>query len=355
MGLGFAVFMMVWLWKAPMRDLPSTGFCNEPLLGGKYAVCQETLTNFGLLSQETLIKTLLPQKQPSIKHGKRGLVLMKRKKVALILAVLLSSAVAGTQFVNLGQANPYIPDWVKEGEIPAPEGTLPPTILILSPENKTAYASHTVSLNVNITMTESNNVTLRISEIYYFASWLHAGKDYQRVDIGQGSFNLTGIPIGPNWIAVYAVATGFAYETRHEIEGIYYITYYVGYRIASGSLVNFTIDPIPPSILSLSVETYSTSNVTLNVIANEPVSQVIYSLDGQGNVTATGNTTLTDLPDGEHKLTVYVMDLAGNVGNWETIYFSIEVLFPTTLVVASVVLVAVVAVGLLVYFKKRKR
>jgi hypothetical protein len=306
-----------------------------------------------------LIKTLLPQKQPSIKHGKRGLVLMKRKKVALILAVLLSSAVAGTQFVNLGQANPYIRDWVKEGEIPAPEGTLPPTILILSPENKTAYASHTVSLNVNITMPESNNVTLRISEIYYFASWLHAGNDYQRVDIGQGSFNLTGLPKGPNWIAVYAVATGFAYKTRHEIESIYYITYYVGYRIASSSLVNFTIDPIPPSILSLSVENkaYSTSNVTLNVIANEPVSQVIYSLDGQGNVTATGNTTLTDLPDGEHKLTVYVRDLAGNVGNWETIFFSVDEPepFPTTIVTAPIVSVAVVGAGLLVYSKRRKR
>jgi hypothetical protein len=274
----------------------------------------------------------------------------------IIISALLFLAVAGTKFVNLGQANPYIRDWVKEGEIPAPEGTLPPTILILSPENNTAYASHTVSLTVNITMPESNNVTLGISEIYYFASWLHTGNDYQKVDIEQGSFNLTGLPIGPNWITVCAVASGFAYYTRDEIQGLYYIKYYIGYRIASSSLVNFTIDPIAPSILSLSVEkTYSTSNVTLNVIANEPVSQVIYSLDEQGNVTASGNTTLTDLPVGQHKLIVCVRDLAGNVGNWKTIYFSVEVPFPTTLVVASVITVAVVSIGLLFYFKKRKK
>jgi hypothetical protein len=57
-GLGLAVFMMVWLKKAPMRDLPSIGFCNEPLLGSKYAVCQEILTEKSPFSQETLTKTL---------------------------------------------------------------------------------------------------------------------------------------------------------------------------------------------------------------------------------------------------------------------------------------------------------
>jgi hypothetical protein len=56
--VGFAVFMMVWLKKAPMRDLPSIGFCNEPLLGSKYAVCQEILTEKSPFSQETLTKTL---------------------------------------------------------------------------------------------------------------------------------------------------------------------------------------------------------------------------------------------------------------------------------------------------------
>jgi hypothetical protein len=42
--VGLAVFMMVWLKKAPIRDLSSIVFCDEWLLGGKYAVSQEKLT-----------------------------------------------------------------------------------------------------------------------------------------------------------------------------------------------------------------------------------------------------------------------------------------------------------------------
>jgi hypothetical protein len=41
------------------------------------------------------------------------------------------------------------------------------------------------------------------------------------------------------------------------------------------------------------------------------------------------------------------------MGSSETIVFNIEP-FPTTIVIASVITVAVVGVGLLVYFKKRK-
>jgi hypothetical protein len=227
--------------------------------------------------------------------------------------------------------------------------------LILSPENNTAYASHTVSLNVSVTMPESNNMTLYVSEIYYFASWLPSGK---HVDIGQGSFNLTGLPKGPNWIVVCAAATALAYNTHTEIHGIYATTYYVAYRIASSSLINFTIDPIAPRLLSLSVEnkTYSSSNVPLDVLVNEPVSQVIYSLDGQANMSVAGNMTLIGLPDGGHELTVYVKDLAGNAGNSETICFSVDASEPfpaAPVAAASVATIAVLSVGLLVYFKKR--
>jgi hypothetical protein len=55
----------------------------------------------------------------------------------------------------------------------------------------------------------------------------------------------------------------------------------VSYKLTGSSMVNFTIDTTPPIISALSVknEAYSASNVTLNVIVNEPVSQVSYSLD----------------------------------------------------------------------------
>ena len=82
--------------------------------------------------------------------------------------------------------------------------------------------------------------------------------------------------------------------------------------------------------------------------------QITYSLDGEETVTINGKTTLTGLANGDHNITVYAKDEAGNVGS-ETTYFSVEVPFPTTMVIAPVASVAVVGVGLLVYFKKHKR
>ena len=73
-------------------------------------------------------------------------------------------------------------------------------------------------------------------------------------------------------------------------------------------------------------------------------------------MTIAGNTTLVGLSNGLHTLTVYANDTVGNVGTSETISFTVDVPFPTALVIsASGVSLAVVAAGLLVYFKKRKR
>jgi hypothetical protein len=43
------------------------------------------------------------------------------------------------------------------------------------------------------------------------------------------------------------------------------------------------------------------------------------------------------------------------MGASETVSFNVEVAFPTTLVVASAVIVYVIGLGLIVYFKKRKK
>ena len=69
-----------------------------------------------------------------------------------------------------------------------------------------------------------------------------------------------------------------------------------------------------------------------------------------------GNTTISGLANGLHNVTVYARDEFGNVGASETAYFSVEVPFPVVPVAAaSVAAVAIIGVGLLVYFKKRKR
>lgn len=284
----------------------------------------------------------------------------KTQLTATSITVLLLLSVAATQFFNLAQANPYIRIWKKSGEIPPPDGTLPPIISIISPQNNTAYASNNVSLTLNVSMPESNSVSLHVSELYYVPSWKQGvNNQLVKIDAPQGTISLKDVPEGPRWLEVYAVASATAYKSDPKLEkGIYYTTYYVIYKgITSSSIVKFTIDNTAPRILSVSVEnkTYFTSDLPLNVLVNEPASQVIYSLDGQRNVTAAGNTTLTDLPEGDHKVTVYAKDEAGNIGAPETIYFSVKVPFPTTSVIAPVASVAFVGAGLLLYFKKRQR
>lgn len=135
------------------------------------------------------------------------------------------------------------------------------------------------------------------------------------------------------------------------------ITTYIPFWAAFSKTINFTIDTVAPSVTLLIPEntTYKEPKASLNFTLNEPFSELAYCLDGQDNVTINGNTTLTELPNGDHNVTVYATDEFGNTGASETMYFSVLEPFPATLVIASVITVAVVGVGLLVYFKKRKR
>jgi N-acetylneuraminic acid mutarotase len=113
----------------------------------------------------------------------------------------------------------------------------------------------------------------------------------------------------------------------------------------------------PPEIKIVSPEnqTYNGSSVSLVFTVNKPVNWTGYSLDGQENVSLTGNTTINGLSNGLHNITVYAKGEFENTGTSETITFSVEVPFPAVPVAAaSAATVAVVGVGLLVYFKKRK-
>jgi hypothetical protein len=111
------------------------------------------------------------------------------------------------------------------------------------------------------------------------------------------------------------------------------------------------------SVVSPENKTYASSNVSLAFGIDEPIVWAGYSLDGGENVTVTGNTTLTELPNGLHSVVVYANDTFGNMGRSEAVTFTVDASepFPTTLVIASVGSVAIVGLGLLVYFKKRKK
>ncbi len=92
------------------------------------------------------------------------------------------------------------------------------------------------------------------------------------------------------------------------------------------SVVYFTVTGMPTiQIQSLQNLTHNLSDFPINFVTNEHVSSVTYSLDGQQNVTADGNTTISNLPNGTHNITLFACDTAGNWASPEMVQFDIAV------------------------------
>lgn len=108
---------------------------------------------------------------------------------------------------------------------------------------------------------------------------------------------------------------------------------------------------------------YNETNITVSFTISKPVSWIDYSLDGQENVTITGNTTLSGVTSGLHNVTVYAKDKFGNIGASETVTFNVakpESVEPASFQINSVLIVLcasviIIAVCLLAFLKRRRR
>lgn len=121
---------------------------------------------------------------------------------------------------------------------------------------------------------------------------------------------------------------------------------------------SYLLEITPPivNILSPLNQTYYDLNVSLGFSLDKQVSWIGYSLDGDQNVTVTGNTAISNLTIGFHSLIVYAKDTFGNAGASAEISFTTAEPFPTTLFVASpIAVVALVGLGWIVYIKKHRR
>jgi N-acetylneuraminic acid mutarotase len=209
---------------------------------------------------------------------------------------------------------------VNERYTPFGYGAVPPKVQVVSPEQNKTYASG----NVFLTFT----VDKPLVELSYSLN---------------GRANMT--------IAGNTTLRGLS-------DGLYNVTVYAADLIDNmgvSQAVQFTVN-IPPniSLLSPQNQTYTSTSVLLNFTVNKPVSYISYVLDGLENVTVNGNTTLTAL-GGDHNVTVYAVDEAGNVGASETISFSVDKPFPTALAVAATVTtITVVGECLGIYFNKHR-
>lgn len=117
--------------------------------------------------------------------------------------------------------------------------------------------------------------------------------------------------------------------------------------------IPFGYGTVPPlmSILTPQSGTSVSGNVTFNVLLNKP-SQITYKLDGQNNVTVTGNFTISALSWGSHTVTIYATDSFGNISE-STVNFTIEAeLFTITILVAIAAITVLVTTIIVISIKK---
>ena len=82
------------------------------------------------------------------------------------------------------------------------------------------------------------------------------------------------------------------------------------------------------TILSPQNKTYAGASIPLTFTVNRAISWIGYSLNGQENVTISGNTTLTSVPDGSHSIVIYANGASGITGVSSTVYFAVDATAP---------------------------
>ena len=276
------------------------------------------------------------------------------KVVTALITALLIIVAAVVLHADSVMANPFTQSRYY-GETIAPSGAPSPTVSILYPENNKAYNSDSITLNFNASVQLVSGI--HIIKSFFASDWSPNLTPIEIAPTGEEGSNdisvsltLTGVPEGKHALRVYVYAEGSIIGPMK----------WYTFQTFNYSQVNFTVDTAPPSIsvsqigneINFEAEPLE---VPLNFTVNEPATKISYVLDAMENVTIDGNTTLSGLSNGEHSLTIYAWDIAGNVGASETLYFTIAEPLPVVPVAtASVASVAVMGVALLMYFKKRK-
>jgi hypothetical protein len=186
-----------------------------------------------------------------------------------------------------------------------------------------------------------------------YNTWtLGAGMPSERVDYGLAVMNDTFFIIGGS-NNVYTDMNGRYFPVNANEQ---YIP--IGYGTPDPSYV---LEHTPPAITLLSPlnQTYNASGVSLVFTEDKAVNWTDYSLDGKQNVTITGNTTLINIANGLHSITIYANDTYGNIGASQTINFTVAKPQPfpaeTVAAILGAAVVVLVIVGSLFYFWKRRR
>lgn len=268
---------------------------------------------------------------------------------AVVLVVCLLSLLLTAQGVStLGKKGRVEDNWSQGVWIFSPlNTTYTSDTLLLNVTAKRGFSPLEYNPQLKYSLNGAENVTVPPSVTFVDMSipnttfsWLAS---YTLIS---GQISLPKLPEGTNALTVYGIynrAQGVdpKYPNMYDIQTIY-----------------FTINKgIPPSISMLQFENMThEKSVALNFTVNKPLSWLRYSFDGQSNVTAAGNFTLSELTYGMHNVTIYVKDVMGNQGTSGIVYFTVSNpeqtkpwFFEIALLTAVIV---IVLVGTIVFFRK---
>jgi len=282
----------------------------------------------------------------------------KQAVTAAFISAFLIVALAIPLFVNCAAAN------FMGTVIPAN-----PYFIVLSPVSNKVYNTTSIPLGFRVyhDSVEPFQSWFRLVSVEYLLDGV-LQEQLTGDDLPKGYlFNLTGLSEGKHTVNVEAA----------------YIDYYdyLEKTISSGTIY-FNVDTVAPTISFLQAEeAYGSADAPVNFTLSEAISWIGYSLDGEEVVSVTDTAVLTrrfgrdeyyivlnGLAAGAHSLTVHAKDAVGNIGASEPFHFTIATEaqleaeqpasqpFPTTLKVAAAAsaVAAIVCIGLVVYFKKRR-
>ena len=224
---------------------------------------------------------------------------MKKTTLATtIIFVVLCLTVVGTQTVEVSKANP-----ISSAVI----------VSVYSPANLT-YASNSLVLNFTVHFTATDEKLIKYS--------LDGKDNVTLTETEFAEFEKDGIYEEINITKPLPLLS----EGSHQLD-IFASPNQKYYLSPDNKTVFFTVDTIVPKITFLPIENLTYNSIPiyncnlipipLNFTLDEPASWMGYSLDAQANVTLSGNTTITGVSGGVHRIVVYANDTAGNMGRSE--------------------------------------
>jgi hypothetical protein len=277
------------------------------------------------------------------------------KGLVLVFAILVIAQ------MNLVKADPY----VLNGFVPPDSLTKPPNVQVNNPQNGSVITSNNVSLSFHVTKPVSPKASQTvITYVYYEADWLKDTTflyNYETPEIINGniidpgyiekydySYNFSKVPDGNHSIIIHADGMGWYPPS----DGLHYN----GFKINGSTTLQFNVDSNPPKV-AVSIQNLSSTDQFLNISLNKNVSAILYSLDGQNNVTANGNVTFSGLANGKHNVTVYVEDQFGLTDKADAAFFVFtkeQNPVNNAYWIPIIILLSIIVISLLLYRRYRK-